>query len=123
MTKRVLSVGQCGPDTIALRNLVERNFAAQLVTADTPDEARSALESDKFDLVLVNRKLDVDYSDGMEVVRRIKADSRLSAIPCMLVSNLAEHQQAAIAAGCEPGFGKQEYARPETREKLARFLE
>ncbi len=123
MTKRVLSVGQCGPDTFALRNLVERNFSAQLVAADTGAEARSALQAEKFDLVLVNRKLDIDYSDGLEIIRAIKADPALAAVPCMLVTNYAEHQQAAVAAGAEPGFGKLEYGQPETRAKLARFLE
>jgi CheY-like chemotaxis protein len=122
MTKRVLSVGQCVPDHGQLRSYIERTFAAQVVAADDADAALAALGDGTFDLVLVNRKLDADYSDGLEVIRRIKADPRHSALPCMLVTNLAEHQQAAIAAGCEPGFGKQQYARPETRERLARFL-
>ena len=33
-----------------------------------PTRSRS-LKSGQFDLVLVNRKLDVDYSDGIEVIR------------------------------------------------------
>ena len=31
-------------------------------------------ESEPFDLVLVNRKLDSDYSDGLEIIKQIKAD-------------------------------------------------
>jgi CheY-like chemotaxis protein len=123
MTKRVLSVGQCGPDTAQLRALVERNFAAQLLTADTGEQACAALRSGHVDLVLVNRKLDIDYSDGLDIIRQIKADAELAVVPCMLVTNYAEHQQSAVAAGAEPGFGKLEFAQPETRAKLARFLE
>jgi hypothetical protein len=40
----------------------------------------------------------------------------------MLVSNYPEYQQQAIAAGCEPGFGKAELSAPATLDKLARFL-
>jgi two-component system chemotaxis response regulator CheY len=71
---------------------------------------------------MINRKLDADYSDGIEIIRQIKADPQLAATPCMLVTNYPEHQEVAVAAGAEPGFGKLGYNRPETRERLARFL-
>jgi two-component system chemotaxis response regulator CheY len=123
MTKRVLSVGQCGPDTYPLRRLIEGSFDARLESVDTGDDALAALRAAPCDLVLVNRKLDIDYSDGLEVIRQIKADPALAGVPCMLVTNYAEHQQVAAAAGAEPGFGKSELGLPETREKLARFLD
>ena len=97
-------------------------FGAEVVPAETADDALAALEHEKFDLVMVNRKLDADYSDGIEIIRRIKADPKLSATPCMLVTNYPEHQQAAVAAGAEPGFGKLAYHQPETHEQLAKFL-
>ena len=122
MTKRVLSVGQCGADHASIRAFVERTFDAKLVGVDNAAQALAALRADKADLVLVNRKLDADYSEGLPIIEAIKADPALASIPCMLVTNYAEHQQAAIAAGAEAGFGKQELSRPETREKLARFL-
>lgn len=122
MSKRVLSVGQCGVDHAALSAMLENNFGAEVVPAETAADALVALGHEKFDLVVVNRKLDADYSDGLEIIRRIKADPQLAATPCMLVTNYPEHQQAAIAAGAEPGFGKLAYDRPETREQLARFL-
>ena len=40
----------------------------------------------------------------------------------MLLSNFPEAQEAAVKAGAEPGFGKAEFDRPETVERLARFL-
>ena len=75
-------------------------------------DSLEALRADGFDLVLVNRKLDRDYSDGIEVIRAIKADSQLAHLPAMLVTNYPEHQDAAVAIGAERGFGKLEYRKP-----------
>jgi two-component system chemotaxis response regulator CheY len=80
------------------------------------------LKSDRFDLVLVNRKLDVDYSDGLEVIRQIKSDPAIADVPVMLVTNYPEHQDAAVAAGAVRGFGKLEFEKPETRERIAAVL-
>lgn len=118
-----MDVGQCAPDHAAIRRLVAGTFGAEVVQADRLDDALAALRQGPFDLVLVNRKLDIDYSDGLEIVRAIKADSQLAATPVMLVTNYPEHQQAAIAAGAEPGFGKAELGLSATREKLGRFLD
>jgi two-component system chemotaxis response regulator CheY len=122
MPKRVLSIGQCSVDHAAIAKMLKNNFAAAIVPVDTAEDALQALGREKFALVLVNRKLDADYSDGLEIIRQIKADPQLAATPCMLVTNYPEHQQAAVAVGAEPGFGKLAYHEPQTRERLARFL-
>jgi CheY-like chemotaxis protein len=122
MPKRVLDVGQCVPDHAAIRRLIEGQFKAQVVQAHGLDDALAVLRSGSFDLVLINRKLDADYSDGIEIVRTIKADPELSRVPVMLVTNYPEHQQEAMTAGAEDGFGKAQLAEPATREKLQRFL-
>jgi len=119
---RVLSVGQCGPDHAAISRLLRNQFKAEVVTADSAAEAFDLLRQGPFALVLVNRKLDLDYTDGLAIIEQMKADPALSATPAMLVTNYPEHQATAIAAGAEPGFGKQELARPETAAKLAKFL-
>ena len=75
------------------------------------------------DLVLVNRKLDVDYSDGLEIIKQIKADPELAKVPTMLVTNYPENQAEAVAEGAEPGFGKLSLDADETRANLARFLD
>ncbi len=122
MTKRVLDVGQCGFDHGAISRLIADEFGAQVEQAHGLDDALARLKGDRFDLVLVNRRLDADYSDGLAVVRAIKGDASLAATPVMLVSNYADAQNAAIAAGAEPGFGKAEMTQPATREKLSHFL-
>ena len=120
MSKRVLSVGQCSMDHGARSTMLESTFALKSVPAETAADALVALGHEKFDLVMVNRKLDADYSDGIEIIRQIKADPQLAATPCMLVTNYPEHQEAAVAAGAELGFGKQGY---HAARKLRRMTE
>ena len=120
--KRVLDVGQCGMDHASIRGLLERNFDVEVAAAHSHEDALRALADGEFALVLVNRKMDADYSDGMEIVKSIKADAKLAATPVMLVTNYAEHQQAAVAAGAEPGFGKAQLNHPATIETLRKFL-
>lgn len=122
MPKRVLSVGQCVPDQAAISRLLRTHFQPEVATADLAIDALAQLRAGAFDLVLINRKLDADYSDGLEILKAIKADPQLAATPVMLVTNYAEHQEAAVAAGGVPGFGKLEYQRPETLEKLRAYL-
>ncbi len=123
MPKRVLDVGQCGPDHATIRRYLTRHFKCEIAQAHSADDALAQLNSGRFDLVLVNRKLDADYSDGMDVIRQIKANPQTADVPVMLVTNYPEHQDAAVAAGAIRGFGKLEYDKPETRERLAVALE
>lgn len=122
MSKRVLSVGQCSPDHNSIRQLIETRYSATVVPADRAQDALEKLHSERYDLVLVNRKLDIDYSDGLEVIKQIKADPELREVPVMLITNYAEHQQLAVEAGAVPGFGKLEYEQPQTHEKLQKYL-
>src|SRR4029079_12762075 len=119
MPKCVLDVGQCGPDHSSIRSYLKRNFDCEVVQVDDAAAALAQLKDGQFDLVLVNRKLDSDYSDGIEVIRAIKADQGAASVPVLLVTNYPEHQDAAIAVGAIRGFGKLEFAKPETRERLA----
>ncbi len=123
MPKRVLDVGQCGPDHNSIRNFLTRNFDCEVVPVDDADGAMAELRGGEFHLVLVNRKLDHDYSDGIEVIRMLKADPDMAGVPVMLVTNYPEHQDAAIAIGAIRGFGKLELSEPETRSRVAELLE
>ena len=123
MSKRVLSVGQCGADHYGITQYLRQHFGAQVAAADREEEALERLREGGFDLVLVNRKLDINGSDGLRVVRAIKGDAEIAETPVMLVSNYPEAQQQAVAAGAEYGFGKSEYGSAEVRERLSRFLD
>ncbi|MEX0612913.1 MAG: response regulator [Pirellulales bacterium] len=122
MPKRVLDVGQCGPDHSTIQSYLNRNFNCEVVQTHGADDTLEQLRSGRFDLVLVNRKLDADYSDGLEIIRKIKADRAIADVPVMLVTNYPEHQETAVAAGAVRGFGKLEFEKPETRDRLAAVL-
>jgi two-component system chemotaxis response regulator CheY len=122
MPKRVLDVGQCGPDHAAMRSFFARHFDCEIVPAHGPDDTLAHLRGGRFDLVLVNRKLDQDYSDGIEIIRLVKSDPAIADVPMMLITNYPEHQAAAVAEGAVPGFGKLEFDLPETRAKVAAIL-
>lgn len=122
MSKRVLSIGQCGPDHAALAGFIQSRFDAIVEAADHyPDAARKLAQGD-YALVLVNRKLDVDYSDGVDVIQRLKTDSASAETPVMLVTNYADHQATAQAIGAELGFGKLELDDERAGKRLAPFL-
>lgn len=122
MAKRVLDVGNCGPDHASIRQLFQQRFGCEVDRADQAADALEKLRSRTFDLVVVNRKLDIDYTDGVEVIRQIKADPALAAVPVMLITNYAEHQAEAVAAGALRGFGKLEFGEPETIQRIQAAL-
>ena len=121
-TKRVLDVGNCGVDFGAISSMLRNTFGAEVVQAHGPDDAHALLGREHFDLVLVNRKLDQDYSDGLDIIKSIKADARHAHVPCMLITNYPDHQETAGAAGAVHGFGKKQLHDEATRAKLEKFL-
>lgn len=123
MPKRVLDVGQCRPDHYALARFLTSNFDVEVDCADQLPDALQTLRTRGYDLVLVNRKLDADYSDGTAVLAAIKSDEALRSVPVMLISNYADAQAAAVAAGAVPGFGKAELSDPASVEKVRVVLE
>ncbi len=120
--KRVLDVGQCWPDHVAIRAFLVRHFACEVVPVYTAYDAVRELGDGRFDLVLVNRKLDNDYSDGLDLIVRMKADPKLAGVPVMLITNYPEHQDAAVSAGALRGFGKLEFGKAESVERVAAVL-
>jgi CheY-like chemotaxis protein len=122
MTKTVVDCGNCGPDFHSIRQFLTSNFDAVVVQSHNAAETLKLLRERDVALVTVNRKLDRDYSDGMDVVSVIKADEEVGEIPVMLVTNYEEHQQSAIAAGCVRGFGKLSLRDPGTVNLLEPYL-
>ena len=122
MPSRVLIVGQCSFDYHSIRSLLSRCFSAEAVSAHDADEAVRHLERTDFDLVLVNRQLAADGSEGLDLIKRLKAAPQTQAVPVMMVSNFPDQQELAIAAGAVPGFGKAALSRPETIGRLTKYL-
>jgi len=122
MPKRVLDVGNCRPDFSSITNFLTSKFDCVVEQAHGPEDALSKLRSVAYDLVTINRKLDRDYTDGIEILKAIKADAAISRVPVILITNFAEHQDAAVELGAERGFGKLEYELPETLAKLTPIL-
>lgn len=122
MSKTLLDCGNCGPDFNSIRQMVKSNFGASVVQSHGAEDTLKLLREKKIDLVTVNRKLDRDYTDGMEVIKAIKADADVAGVPVMLVTNYEEHQEAAMAVGCVRGFGKLAISDDVTRDLLDPFL-
>jgi CheY-like chemotaxis protein len=122
MTKTVIDCGNCGPDYNSIRKLMQSQFDAVVIQTHGLEDTLEQLAQRKVDLVTVNRKLDRDYTDGMEVIRGIKADRRFAEVPVMLITNYEEYQAEAIAAGAVRGFGKLSVSDPATVALLKPIL-
>lgn len=118
----VLSVGQCGFDNGNIGRVLAEFFGADVQTAATSEQALGAVRDGWFDLVLVNRVFDANGDSGLELIRKLQALEETRATPVMLVSNYADAQDAAVALGARPGFGKNALTQPETRAALAGVL-
>ncbi|MGD0541694.1 MAG: hypothetical protein ABSB33_09275 [Tepidisphaeraceae bacterium] len=115
---KVLLVGHCRPDSTYLRMAVKS--AVEDVTFSSADEnagLEQALEQG-VDLILFNRELDYGFepATGVEMIRALK--SRYPHVRMMLISNYADAQAAAVAAGAVPGFGKREIGSARVRQVL-----
>lgn len=118
----VLDVGQCDFDHGTIRQTLVEEFGASVDRAGRADEALAAARSGRYDLVLVNRLFDADQYQGLDFIRRFKAEPALAATPIMLISNYAEAQANAVNLGATPGFGKSALDDPSTHHLLAQQL-
>jgi CheY-like chemotaxis protein len=102
--------------------MITSNFDASVVQSHGRDDTLEILRNRKIDLVMVNRKLDRDYTDGLDVAKAIKADPEVCGVPVMLLTNYEEHQLTAMDAGCVRGFGKLALNEPDTVEMIKPYL-
>ena len=123
MTKTVLDIGNCDPDHNAIQRMLTSDYDVIVLRANQLSDALQLLSQRNVDLIVINRKLDIDYSDGIEILRHLKKDPAYKGIPTMIITNYAEQQVAAVADGAEYGFGKTQYTEPATHERLSRFLD
>ena len=120
--KKVVLVGHCGADSSYLRIAVASAGAGLAVGAADEQSALSAALENGVDLVLINRVLDWGFEDqeGIALISRLRQSH--PQVKTMLVSNYAEAQAAAVAAGALPGFGKREIGTPRVKELLKSAL-
>lgn len=114
---KILDVGQCGFDGPRMARRWREALEAEVERADTGEEAAELLADQDFDLVLVNRVLAADRSSGLEVIERLRAQN--VHVPIMLVSDLPEAQDAAVALGAVRGFGKAHLGERSTLELVS----
>jgi CheY-like chemotaxis protein len=122
MAKKILDVGQCGLDHGTIRRFFSKHFDCEITQTHGAEDTMAALNASDFDLVLINRKLDRDYTDGIDIIRQMKADPSTAEVPVMLVTNYDDHQHAAVELGAIRGFGKLEFDQPETLKKVQAVL-
>ncbi|MEM6363025.1 MAG: response regulator [Planctomycetota bacterium] len=122
MSRTLVDCGNCGPDFNSIRQMVKSNFDCAVIQTHGAEDTLEILKQRKVDLVTVNRKLDRDYTEGMDVIRALKADPDTASVPVMLVTNYDEHQEAAVAEGAIEGFGKLDLDSEATLSKLAPHL-
>ena len=117
----VVLVGHCGPDSWMLKSAVRRALCgADVLLVDTPEDLDGVI--DTADLLLVNRALDGGFAGASGVAMIAELSQRNRAPALMLVSNYADAQEEAEAAGALPGFGKAEIGSERMRERLRAAL-
>ena len=123
MSKKVLLVGHCGPDSSYLRMSVRKAVPdVEIVSADDGRELAKALETGGVDLVLFNRELGYGYDPdtGVEAIRALRGAH--PDVKMILVTNYDDVQREAQMAGAHPGFGKKELGSGRVTELLRDVL-
>lgn len=84
-TKKVLLI-EDDPDQISLYRAVFELAGLKLLTATNGIKGLAAAKENKPDLILCD--LVMDTMDGMEVLKRLKADAQTKNIPVVMLTNL-----------------------------------
>jgi len=102
--------------------MLDRAFDVDIDRVMFVDEAIEKMQSNAYALAMVNRLIFDDSSEGIELIRRAKADSSLHTVPIMMISNYEDAQARAMEAGAVRGFGKAEIGKSPVIELLAKYL-
>jgi two-component system cell cycle response regulator DivK len=105
MSKRILVVEDQEDNRRILRDLLG-NAGYTLIEAESGEEALTAVDGQRPDLILMDIQLPV--MDGYEAARRIKSNPEMKAVPIIAVTSyaLAGDEAKALAAGCTAHISK-----------------
>jgi len=104
---RVLEVGNCGFDHGRLSEWLGSRWDIVLIRASGMSQALRQLASDRFDLILANRVLEGDGRLGLDLLSELQA-SGTDFPPLVLLTDYADKQAEALAAGAAASFGKRQ---------------
>jgi two-component system chemotaxis response regulator CheY len=123
MPKTVVLVGHCGADGAYLKMTVKKALGdVNVVSVDDGQDFSRELEHADPDLILFNRELGYgfDPATGVGVIGKLRQTN--PNLKMILVSNYADAQRDAEAAGALPGFGKRELGSPRVLQVLREAL-
>jgi two-component system, cell cycle response regulator DivK len=105
MSRRILVVEDQEDNRRILRDLLG-NAGYELIEAESGEEALTAVEAQRPDLILMDIQLPV--MDGYEVARRIKSNPDMKLVPIIAVTSyaLTGDEAKARAAGCNAYISK-----------------
>src|SRR5215470_15763698 len=105
MSKCILVVEDQEENRHILRDMLG-NAGYELIEAESGEEALTAVEAQRPDLILMDIQLPV--MDGYEVTRRIRSKPELKSVPIIAVTSyaLAGDEAKALAIGCNAYVAK-----------------
>lgn len=112
-------------DEEALANIVKEEFRGAGYDVKIAKDGEEALKTAKsFHPNVILLDLILPKKNGLDVLAELKADSDLSDITVIVLSNLAEDEsiKKAIALGAEDYFVKTQHSIYEVIEKVQKFL-
>ncbi|MBN1779049.1 MAG: response regulator [Candidatus Buchananbacteria bacterium] len=109
-------------DQSLLNNLVLALNAHQVLVAKTASEGLEKIKSEKPDLILLD--LILPDADGVEVIKKIKADNESKNIPVIVLTNLTDEEKlkAAESSGCSQCFIKADWSIDDLVKKIETYL-
>ena len=122
MTARTLIlVADDNADILGLVKAVLERSGYDVVTVSDGAQALASVDQRKPDLAVLD--ITMPEIDGLEVLRRLRADSRTSGLPVLLLS--AQAQEADVVRGFATGasaYLKKPFSPRQLRERVAGLL-
>lgn len=93
-----------------------------VLPAENGAEAIKELEKEVPDLVLLD--IIMPYVDGLQVLKKMKADERLKNIPVILLTNLSQKENIneGLGLGAEDYLVKSHFTPSEVLEKIKKYI-